>query len=159
MLQSTWLSNLPTSSYRIDLLLPAVVYLGFSCRRRYALPILLVIGTLYDAESAGPFGMALCSYFTIYLLIRLVITKITYQSMIQRFMWVGIASLLDKGICAVLIFVWGYQASIIESFLSRAPIQALIDSATGLALIPFLAWYSDLRWSKLFTPKKIVIGR
>jgi rod shape-determining protein MreD len=157
VLQTTWLAGLPTETFQFNLLLPAIVYLGFSCGRSYAIPIIVVLGTFYDVQSAGPFGMALCSYLIIYSLIRMIISKITYQSNVSRFMWVGIASALDKGVGALLLLIWGEKLAISEFLLGKAIIQALLDSAMGVVLIPFLAWYSDLRWSKLFRPKKIVI--
>lgn len=153
------LSGVPTQGYRFDLILIAVAYLGFSEGWRRALPIILVLGTLYDVSSAGPFGMAIFSYLTIYGLLRLIITKIAYQTVVARFGWIVIASLLNRAISSVLVLMWGYPLDVPEIFLTRAPIQALIDSSTGLVLIPFLAWYSDLRWSKLFHPKKLVLDR
>jgi hypothetical protein len=155
--ESTWLAYLPTASYRVDLLIIAVAYLGFSQTWRRAVPVIIVYGTLYDVASSGPFGMALCSYLSIYGLIRLVVSKIAYQSAVSRFGWIAIASLLDKSISAALVFMWGYPLIVPEAMLARAPIQAVINSVVGLALIPFLAWYSELTWDKLFRPKKLVL--
>lgn len=155
--ESTWLADVPTSSYRLDFLLIAVTYLGFSQEWRRAVPIILVYGIFYDIASAGPFGMALCSYLAIYGLIRLVVSKIAYQSVVSRFGWVAIASLLDKAISASLVFMWGYPLLVSEAMLARAPIQAVVNSVIGLAMIPFLAWYSELTWEKMFRPKKLVL--
>ncbi len=155
--ESTWLAGLPTDRYQFDFLLIAIAYLGFSQEWRRALPIIIAFGIFYDAVSAGPFGIALCSYLAIYGVIRLIITKIAYQSVVARFAWIAMASALDKAITALLLFMWGYPLGIPEMILARAPVQALIDSFLGLALIPFLSWYSELRWSNLFRPKKIVI--
>ncbi len=157
VLQTTWLHGLPAANYQFDFLLLAVVYLGFSQEWRTALPIVIVFGVLYDVASAGPLGMALTSYLAIYTMLRMIIAKITYQTIVSRFAWVAIASLADKGVCAALIFVWGSRADIAELFLARAPVQALIDSTTGLLLIPFLAWYSELSWEKMFRPKGLVL--
>lgn len=155
--ESTWLAGFPADRYQFDLLLIAVAYLGFSQEWRRAFPIIIVFGVFYDAVSAGPFGIALCSYMAIYGVIRLIITKIAYQSVVARFAWVAMASVLDKAITALLLLMWGYPLDISELILARAPIQALIDSFVALVLIPLLSWYSELRWSNLFRPKKIVI--
>jgi len=155
--ESTWLAGLPTARYQFDFLIIAVAYLGFSQEWRRAVPIIVVFGILYDAVSAGPFGVAICSYLVIYALIRLIITKITYQSLVARFGWIAIASALDKALTALLLFMWGYPIGISEMMVTRIPLQALIDSCVGLLFVPFLAWYSELRWETLFRPKKIVI--
>ena len=157
VLETTWLHGLPAANYQFDFLLIAVVYLGFSQEWRVALPIVVIFGLLYDAASAGPLGMALASYVTIYVMLRMIIAKITYQTPVARFAWVAIASLVDKGVCAALIFLWGSRVDIAELFLARAPVQALIDSTVGLVCIPFLGWYSDLSWGKLFRPKGLVL--
>jgi len=157
VLETTWLHDLPAANYQFDFLLIAVVYLGFSQEWRVALPIVIVFGLLYDVASAGPIGMALTSYIAVYIMLRMIIAKITYQTLVSRFAWVAIASLVDKCVCAALIFLWGSRFDIAELFLARAPVQALIDSTTGLVLIPFIAWYSDLSWEKLFRPKGLVL--
>jgi cell shape-determining protein MreD len=157
VIESTWLADMPTASYRLDFLIIAITYLGFSQEWRRAVPIILVYGTLYDVASAGPFGMALCSYLAIYGFIRLIIAKIAYQSLVSRFGWVAIASLMDKAISAALVFMWGYPLQVPEAMITRAPVQALINSIIGLAVIPFLAWYSELTWDTLFRPKKLVL--
>lgn len=157
VLESTWLSDLPTDRYHFDFLLIGVAYLGFSQDWKHALPIVAVFGILYDVASAGPFGMALASYIIIYLAIRLIIAKITYQSIMARFGWIAIASVFDKAVCALLLFMWGYDLELVEIFLTRAPIQALVDSTLGLVMIPFLKWYSDFSLEKIFRPKGLVL--
>ncbi len=155
--ESTWLAGFPTASYQFDFVLIAVAYLGFSQEWRRALPIIIVLGILYDVSSSAPFGIAVCSYLTIYGLLRMIITKIAYQTVVSRFGWVAIASLVDKAVSALLVFMWGYPPYVSEIIIMRAPVQALIDSCLGIAMIPFLAWYSELRWSKLFEPKGLVL--
>jgi rod shape-determining protein MreD len=157
VLESTWLSGVPTAKYQFDFLLIAVAYLGFSQEWRHAVPIIVIFGVLYDAVSSGPFGTAVCSYLVIYTLLRLVITKIAYQSLVSRFAWVAIASLLDKAVMVLLLLMWDYPTSIAELVVTRAPLQALLDAGVGLILIPILAWFTELRWSTLFRPKGLVM--
>ena len=157
VLESTWFSGVPTARYQFDFLLIAVVYLGFSQEWRTAVPIIIIYGFLYDATSAGPFGTAVCSYLAIYASLRLIIPRIAYQSPVSRFVWVAIASAMDKVITALLIFMWGYPTSIAELVLTRTPLQALLDAGIGLVLIPVLGWYTELRWSTLFRPKGLVM--
>jgi rod shape-determining protein MreD len=157
VLESTWLSGIPTAKYQFDFLLIAVAYLGFSQEWRHAVPIIVIFGILYDAVSSGPFGTAVSSYLLIYTLLRLVITKIAYQSLVSRFAWVAIASVVDKAVMALLLLMWGYPTSIAELVITRAPLQALFDAGVGLILIPVLAWYTELRWSTMFTPKGLVM--
>ena len=157
VLESTWLSGVPTSKYQFDFLLIAVAYLGFSQEWRHAVPIIVIYGIMYDTVSAGPFGTALCSYLVIYILLRLVITKIAYQSLVSRFAWVAIASFVDKLVMAILLVMWDYPTPIAELVITRAPLQALLDAGVGLILVPVLGWYAELRWSTLFRPKGLVM--
>ena len=101
--------------------------------------------------------MAIFSYLTIYLFIRTIISKISFQAGLALLFWVGVVSLLDKLFCSVVMFVSTGKMTVPDIIFHRAIPQAILDSMVALPLVPFLKWYWDLSWEKITRPKGLVL--
>jgi hypothetical protein len=157
VLESTWLSDFPTQSLRIDFVVIAVAALAFSFEWRQALPLVILYGVLMDVASAAPFGMSIFSYVIIYGFLRTIIAKISFQAGPALLFWVAIVSLLDKALCSLVLIAATGDLAIPQIIVRVAPAQAFIDAVAGLAMVPFLGWYWDLSWEKITRPKGLVM--
>lgn len=156
VLETTVLSNFPTTLVRFDLILYAVVALALAEDQRGAVVIVAMLGAFMDSVSSGPFGLTIFSSLAVYGFIRLIFTRIMVEAWVARFIWVGVASLLDKAVTSLLLFVWFGDTPILGVLLRLAIPQALFDACLGLIFVPLLRKYEGLTWEKLFRPKKLI---
>lgn len=157
VLETTVLAGWPTDMLSFDLLLPAVAALSFYKEKREAIPVIIFFGMLMDAASAAPFGMSVISYLTIFIFMRLIISKISFQEGIGLLFWVAIVSLIDKAVSLLVIFAKTGDINFFGIILERAPAQALLDAAVALLIVPILVRYWDLSWEKIREPKGLVL--
>lgn len=157
VLETTWLSGLPTSVVQFDFIIIAVAALSFYERWYRALPIIFLLGLLVDISSAGPFGLSILSYMMVYGLIRLVIAKISFQAGLALLFWVAIISIMNKVICSVVLLAVSGKMIFPEIIMKSAPAQALLDAALAVVIMPFIRWYWDLTWEKIARPKGLVM--
>ncbi len=157
VVSSTWFADFPSESLRIDFIVVAVAALAFSFEWKQALPVVILFGVLMDASSAAPFGMSVFSYVIIYVFLRAIISKISFQAGPALLFWVAIVSLLDKALSSLVLAASFGDLSVPRIILRLAPAQALIDAVVGLALVPFVVWYSSLSWEKITRPKGLVM--
>ena len=66
LLQTTIMPGVPLLDRFYDLLLPFIVYLGFSRNVRESLPVVFFLGFIMDNLSGGPFGLYLTTYCWLY---------------------------------------------------------------------------------------------
>jgi rod shape-determining protein MreD len=156
VLETTLFANFPTTLVHLDLILFAVVALALSEDQRGVIVTILMLGALMDVSSSAPFGLTIICSLAIYGFIRMVFTRIMVEAWVARFIWVGVASLLDKVVTGFLLFVWYGDTPLIGVLLKIALPQAFFDASLGLILVPLLRKYEALTWSKLFRPKKLI---
>jgi len=154
VLESTLLSDIPSSNIHFDFILYAIISLALLEDQRGVIFIVFALGILMDTVSSAPFGLAVFSYLIIYGFIRMIVSRILIEAWIARFVWVGVASLLEKLIVGTLLFISYGSSPVIDYLLITAPFQAGFDALLGLILVPFLIKYSDITWDKIFKPKK-----
>jgi hypothetical protein len=152
-LETTLLCDLPASMLRFDFVLPAVAALAFFQERKHAVPVLVAYGLLVDIASSAPFGMTVLAYLVIYSLIRVIISKISFQEGLGLLFWVAVMSLAEKGVCALVLLVTPGGSLVAGILLGRAPAQALLDAAVGFVLVPILPRFWSLTWEKMRKPK------
>ena len=157
VLESTWLSHFPSDTLRLDFIILAVAFLSFSYEWRDALPLLILYAMFMDVASGAPVGMTIFSYVIIYIFIRTIVSKISVQVGFGLLFWVVIISLADKALSSLVIAASSGDISLPKVLFRRAPAQALLDAVLGLAMIPFLGWYSSLTWEKITKPKGLVM--
>ena len=157
VLECTLLCDFPTESLRLDIVVVAVAALAFSFEWRQAFPLVILYGLLVDSASAAPFGMSLFSYAIIYGFLRLIVSKISFQTGPALLFWVAVVSLLDKALCSLVLVASTGDLSLPRIFVRLAPAQALLDAVTGLAVVPFLGWYWSLSWEKITRPRGLVM--
>lgn len=157
VIESTWLSDFPTALIHFDLILMAVIAVALAEDQHGAIASVVILGALLDATSIAPFGLAIFSSLVVYGFIRMIVAKISVEIWVARFVWVGLASLLNKMITALLIFVWSGNLTFVEVAAKIAGPQAIFDAAVGLFMIPLLRRYDSLTWEKLFRPKGLVL--
>lgn len=156
VLESTIFSNFPTTFVHLDLILYAVVALALAEDQRGIIFIIIMLGALMDVVSSAPFGLTIMSSLAIYGFIRLIFTRIMVEAWVARFIWVGIASVLDKVIDGFLLFVWYGDTPIIGVLAKAALPQAFFDACLGLIIIPPLRRYGNLTLERIFRPKKLI---
>ncbi len=157
VLESTWLAYFPTTLIRFDLILMAVIAIALADDQRGAIASVVIMGALLDVTSMAPFGLAVFSLVVVYGFIRTIVAKISIEIWLARFVWVGLASLLNKVITVLLVFVWSGNLSFVEVLGKICGPQALFDAAVGLFMIPLLRRLDSLTWEKLFRPKGLVL--
>ncbi|MFA4972065.1 MAG: hypothetical protein WC683_05595 [bacterium] len=157
VVSTTILAGWPTQMLRFDFILPAVAVISFYKEKREAVPIIVFYGMIVDAASAAPFGMSVLSYIVIYFFVRAIITKISFQEGVALLFWVAIISLVDKVVCAIVLYVSTGELFTSRVILEIAPAQALMDAALGFLIIPMITKYWDLSWEKLTRPKGLVL--
>ncbi|MBN1282969.1 MAG: hypothetical protein JXA24_04265 [Proteobacteria bacterium] len=157
VLATTVLAGWPTQMIRFDLIIPAVAVTSFYKGRGEAIPVVLFYGLIVDAASAAPFGMSVLSYVVVYLFVRAIITKISLQEGVGLLFWVAIISLVDKAVCAVVLYVSSDGIYLSRIVMELAPAQALMDAAVGFVVIPIITWYWDLSWEKISRPRGLVL--
>ncbi|MFH1874912.1 MAG: rod shape-determining protein MreD [Pseudomonadota bacterium] len=157
ILESTWLAGWPSSLIHFNFILYAVITLALLEEQRGNIFIIVVLGVLMDTLSSGPFGLSVFSYLIVYGFIRMIISRIMVEVWVARFVWVGLASLLEKVATGLLAYIWSGDMFIFEIFMRHALPQAVFDASLGLLMIPLLKKYADLSWNKLFKPKKIIV--
>lgn len=157
VLSTTVLAGWPTEMLRFDFILPAVAVISFYKEKREAIPIIVFYGMIVDISSAAPFGMSILAYLVIYLFVRAIISKISFQEGVALLFWVAIISLVDKVACAVVLYVSTGEMFISRVVLEIAPAQALMDAALGFLIIPVITKYWDLSWEKMRRPKGLVL--
>ena len=157
VLESTWLSNLPVEMIRFDLIIIAVAALSFYKDAWKAVPTIIFFGVISDVASGVPFGISIISYLIIYGIIRMMISKISFQAGIALIFWVGVISLVDKLISSVFLLAVYGKLVVPEIIIKTAPAQALLDAAMAILLMPFIKWYWDLSWEKITRPKGLVM--
>lgn len=153
VLTTTLFAHLPAQMLRFDFIICAVAAISFYQERRHAVPVLILYGMLMDVASSAPFGMSILSYLIVYVFVRAIISKISFQEGVAQLFWIAIISLVDKSICALVMLVSTGDFKISSIIIERAPAQALLDAAIGLFMVPMLQWYWDLSWEKLRQPK------
>ena len=156
-LESTILSNVPTSTIHVDLILMAVIALALAEDESGAILCVVMLGVLLDLSSSAPFGMAIFTLLVVFGFIRLIVAKISIEVWVARFIWVGLASLLCKAVTIVFALVWSGNITMVEALLRLSVPQALFDGAVGLFMIPLVMKYDGLTWEKLFKPKGLVL--
>ena len=156
-LQTTVLSNLPSNWVRFDFLIVAVAALSFYQGWRRAVPIILIMGALVDVTSAIPFGVSILSYVVIFLVLRAIISKISFQGGMALLLWLMIVSLFDKALRSLVLVASTGGAAHVEFIVRGALFQAMLDAVVGLMLIPFIKMYWDLSWEKISRPKGLVL--
>jgi len=156
VLESTLLSHFPTVTFHVDLILMAVIALALAQEERGAISSVVMMGLLLDVSSSAPFGLATFSSLLVFGFIRIIIAKISVEVWVARFIWVVIASLLNRAIIIALMLVWSGNVSIVEVLLRSSMPQALLDGLVGLFMIPAIIHYDSLTWEKLFKPKGLV---
>lgn len=156
VLETTWLASFPADSLRIDLILPAVAMVAFHYEWKDALPVVIFWGVITDVVSGAPFGMSIFSFVIIYVFIRLILGKISFQVGLGLLFWMAIISLIDKGMSCIVLLV-SDNTEVAKIFLECAPAQALLDSVVGLIIVPFVKWYSGMTWEKITRPKGLVM--
>lgn len=159
VIESTILSYLPTSTLHFDFILMAVIALALSEDQSGVIPTVVVLGMLLDIASVAPFGLAIFSLLIVYGFIRMIVSKITIEIWLARFVWVGLASLLFSATSGLLMFVWSGKLIFIEVFAKIIGPQALFDAFVGLFMLPALKWYEALTWEKLTRPKGLVLEK
>lgn len=157
VLESTLFSNIFGVTVHFDFILMAVIALALAEDQRGVIATVVILGALLDISSGAPFGLAIFSSLVVYGFIRMIVSKITIEIWMARFIWVGLASLLNKIVTLLLMFVWSGNVNIVEVMVKIAGPQALFDAVVGLVMIPALRWYDDLTWAKLFRPKGLVL--
>jgi rod shape-determining protein MreD len=157
VLETTVLAGWPTEMLNFDLVLPAVAALSFYKEKREAIPVIIFFGMLMDAASAAPFGMTVISYLTIFIFMRMIISKISFQEGIGLLFWVAIVSLIDKAVSLIILFAKTGDVNFFGIILERAPAQALLDAAVALLIVPLLVRYWGLSWQKIREPKGLVL--
>ena len=157
VLSTTVFAGWPTGMLRFDFIIPAVAVVSFYKSKAQAIPVIVFYGMLMDAASAAPFGMSILSYIVVYLFVRAIVSKISFQEGVALLFWVAIISLIDKLVCALVLFVSTGELYIPWIILEIAPAQALIDAAVGFVSIPLLTKYWDLSWDKIRRPKGLVL--
>ncbi|MBT3182794.1 MAG: rod shape-determining protein MreD [Deltaproteobacteria bacterium] len=157
VLESTWLSNLPTSMLRFDFIIVAVAALSFYREAWRAIPVIVFFGVITDVASGGPFGMSILSYLIIYGCVRMVLAKISFQAGAALIFWIAMISVLDKLVSAVFMMAVTGRIVFAEVIIQAAPAQAILDAAIAIFLIPFIKWYWDLSWEKITRPKGLVM--
>jgi cell shape-determining protein MreD len=155
-LQTTVLSGLPSNWVRFDFLIILVAALSFFQGWRRAVPIILIMGSLVDVTSATPFGISILSYLVIFLVIRAIISKISFQGGIALLLWIMIVSLFDKSLRSLVLVASAGGAAHVEFLIRGALFQAMLDAVLGVLLIPFIKAYWDLSWEKISRPKGLV---
>jgi len=157
VLSTTFLAGWPTGMLRFDFIIPAVAVVSFYKDKAQALPIIVFYGMIMDTASAAPFGMSILSYVTIYLFVRAIVSKISFQEGLALLFWVAIISVIDKLVCALVLFVSTGSFYVPRIILEIAPAQALIDAAVGLLVVPFITRYWDLTWDRIRQPRGLVL--
>ena len=155
--ESTWLSGFLGTYIHFDFVLMAVIALALAEETKVAIATVIILGALLDVASGAPFGLAIFSFLIVYGFIRSIVAKITIEIWPARFVWVGLASLLNKLMTVLLLFVWSGNVNIVEVLIKIAGPQAVFDACVGLVMVPFLKWYDGLTWAKLFRPKGLVL--
>lgn len=156
-LESTVLSDFPTHTLRVDLILLAVISLALAEDERGAIESVIAMGLLLDVASSAPFGLATFSSLLVYWFIRMIVSKISVEVWVARFVWVMLASLLSKIITVILTLVWSGNISVVEALLRIGLPQAIFDGLVGLIMIPLIMKYDGLTWEKLTKPKGLVL--
>ncbi len=156
-LEGTWLSSFPTSTYRIDLIIVAVAAVSFQCEWKQAVPIIIFLGIISDAASAAPFGISLFSYLMVYVLVRAIISNISFNAGPGLFFWMATVSLCARGIFAFVLLAAFGESTLPGILMKHAPLQALIDATAGLAIVPVIGWYVKLSWEEISKPKGLVL--
>lgn len=157
VLETTLLADFPAASLRFDFMIVSVAAVAFAFEWRRGLPIVIFYGLIVDAASAGPFGMSVFSYLIVYAFIRTIIANISFQAGLGLLFWVAIVSLVDKAMCLLVLAASTGDMTIPRIIISRAPAQALLDAAVGMALVPLLRWYWGITWEKLTKPNGLVL--
>lgn len=157
VLETTVLAGWPTEMVDFDLMLPAVAALSFYKEKREAIPLIIFFGMSIDAASASPFGMSVISYLAIFIFMKLIISKISFQEGIGLLFWVAIVSLIDKAVSILILFAKTGEMNFVYIILERAPAQALLDAAVAFVTVPFLIRYWNLSWEKIREPKGLVL--
>jgi len=155
-LQTTVLSGLPSEWVRFDFLIIAIAALSFYQGWRKAVPIILIGGALVDVTSATPFGISILSYLVIFLILRMLISKISFQGGVALLLWLMIVSLFDKVIRSIVLVASSGGMAHVEFIARGALFQAMLDAIVGLVLIHIIKIYWDLSWEKITRPKGLV---
>lgn len=157
VIESTWLAYFPTTLIHFDLILMAVIAIALAEDQHGAIASVVILGALLDVTSIAPFGLAVFSSLIVYGFIRMIVAKISIEIWVARFVWVGLASLLNKVITALLIFVWSGNLTVLDVLARIAGPQAIFDAMVGLFMISILRRLDGLTWEKLFSPKGLVL--
>lgn len=157
ILESTLLSGLPTNSIHFDLVLLAIITLSLFEHQKGAILSVAALGFLMDTASVAPFGLSIFSYLIVYGFIRLVFARIMVEVWVARFIWIMIASVLNKIATSLLLISWYGNFPALDVILYNAPLQALFDALLGLVFVPMLRQFDALTIEKLFRPKGLVL--
>lgn len=156
-LQTTWFCDWPSHLVRLHLVLMAVVSLTFTEEWKRALPLLVVLGLLEDGVSMAPFGSSIMSFVIMYVIMRTIISKISFQPGLGRFVWISFLSFGEQCLFSLLLVIRTGDLVWFQVFLMRGFPQVLFDGVCGLLFMPALVWFTHLSWEKFSKPKGLVV--
>jgi len=142
---------------RLDLVFLAVVAIAFSLEVREGLHLVLLIGILTDSISSAPFGLVTVTYCVAYVGIRMAISTIDLNSVLARFIWTFVASILAIFLKDSLLALIFKNPQFLLLAFSRGAWQSLLNAIVGLAVIPLFNFYLGMSWEKMFKPKGIQV--
>lgn len=114
-----------------DLTLILVVYLGFHRSPLQALPTLLLLGSVIDCLSGGPFGIYLTTYFWLYAALRAVTQYLHVNSLIVLPLAFLAGVLLENLIVGVTVFLGDPQVPLTWHALTVLSVQLIWVFITG----------------------------
>ena len=142
-----------------DFLLLAVVYLSFYEEWKEALFLSLLLGLFLDIASLSPFGTAICSFGSVFGLVRLIKNKIMFQGAPSRFFWVFLFSILEGLIGLGFVNLVGNVPRPFSIYLPKMFGNAFGDALLGIVWLPTLWWYRHLTWDKLFRSQDVLLKK
>ena len=142
-----------------DFLLLAVIYLGFYEEWRLGFSVSLIFGFLLDVCSISPMGTGIFSYAIIFGLIRFFRNKILFKTLLSRFCWVAVLTLINVGVSHFVIRLFGQPTYSLRFLFPQLLLSMLINATLGLVWIPFLKWYRNLNLEALMKQKDILLKK
>lgn len=156
-LESTVLLGIPFAGARCDMILIAVVAIGFLMEGSIGLLSVFIMGIISDGVSSAPFGIFTFVYIAVFCAIRFAHSIIYVNSAVARFTWVAFASIVVSWFCAFFFAMIYRNSTFITQALWHFIPQALWSGFLGIFFIPFFNWYMDLRLEKFMRPKGLVV--
>ena len=142
-----------------DFFLLAVITFGFLDQGRRTIWLVWLLGLFFDVVSLSPLGASIFAYSLVFFVIRLLRAKIFFQSLVAKFIWIAVFSLLsDWGNWA-----WTFLFTEFDHpfwFIIKISLwNAFVNGLLGLFWIDFLSWYWQLTESESYgTQTRSVTG-